>query len=103
MKRPLTHQTDELARRTFRNLLPPAWVANSHATDYGKDYLVEIAEAGGELTGISFYVQLKGQGRPRLNAGGDRVTYSLDSKHARYYHDRVTDLPVFLVVVDVGA
>jgi hypothetical protein len=101
VKRPLPHQTDELARRIFRSALPPAWVVNSHTIDYGKDYHVEIAEPGGDLTGIGFYVQLKGQGKSRLSAAGDRVTFSLESKYARYYHDRVKDLPVFLVVADV--
>jgi Domain of unknown function (DUF4365) len=103
MKRPLTHQTDEMARRIFRGALPPVWVVNGHKTDYGKDYHVEIAEPGGELAGTSFYVQLKGQGKSRLDAGGDRLRFILESRHARYYHDKVLDLPVFLVVADVAA
>jgi hypothetical protein len=62
MKRPRSHQIDELAQRVFRDALPAAWACNPHVTDYGKDYLVEIGEetADGEQTGNNFFVQLKG-------------------------------------------
>ena len=76
---------------------------NEHTRDYGKDYLVEIGEDGnGQLTGTNFFVQLKGQRRVKRTADKIAVLFSLESKHARYYSEKVKDLPVFLVVVDIG-
>ena len=71
MKRPRSHEIDEMAMRVFQCALPPSWVVNKQPLDYAKDYLVEIVEAG-TLTGITFLVQLKGQeslSRNRLQAG----------------------------------
>ncbi len=61
MNKHRTHQIDDLAQRFLRDALPPTWVPNEQHRDYGKDYLVEIGEDNGDLTGSSFYVQLKGQ------------------------------------------
>ena len=101
MKKPLSHQIDDAARAIFDDLRPKTWVANEHRHDYGKDYLVEMGEANGNLTGESFYVQLKGQVRVSFNSSGKLAKFSLRTKHAAYYLDKVKDLPVFLVVVDV--
>lgn len=100
MKRPEQHQIDERAQRTFRNHLPASWVVNEHSNDYGKDYLVETTNDSNELTGTTFYVQLKGQRSVRYSRDGKNVKFSLESKYARYYAEQVKDLPVFLVVVD---
>jgi hypothetical protein len=102
MKRHRTHQIDELAQRVLRDALPPTWVPNEQHNDYAKDYLVEIGEDNGDLTGASFYVQLKGQEKAEAGADGGRVKYPLETNHAAYYLDKVKDLPVFLVVVDVS-
>jgi hypothetical protein len=102
MKRHRSHQIDERAQRAFREALPPMWVANEHRNDYGKDYLIEIGENNGELTGSSFYVQLKGQEKARRSADGTTIKFSLETKYATYYLDKIKDLPVFLVVVDVN-
>ena len=45
---------------------------------------------------------MKGQERAKFSRDGNFVKYTLDKKYADYYHDRVEDLPVFLVVVDVS-
>lgn len=100
MKRPQAHRIDELAQRIFAAVLPPEWVRNEHKNDYGKDYLVEIGD-GDELTGTSFYVQLKGQQHATINEKQNCVTFPLETRYAIYYLDRIQDLPVFLVVVDV--
>jgi len=102
MQKHPTHQIDDLAQRVLRDALPPTWVLNDQHNDYGKDYLIEIGEDNGDLTGSSFYVQLKGQKKVRISADGTLVKFSLKSKHARYYLDKIKDLPVFLVVVDVN-
>lgn len=102
MERPQTHQVDELAQRVFRNGIPAAWVLNEQFNDYGKDYLVEVGNEDGKLTGNSFFVQLKGHEETRISADGKSVSHSLSTKHAVYYLDNVKDLPVFLVVVDVN-
>src|SRR4051794_40378527 len=101
MNKHRTHQIDDLAQRVLRDALPPAWVPNEQTNDYGKDYLVEIGEDNGDLTGSSFYVQLKGQERADISVDGQWVKFSLETKYAAYYLDRIKDLPVFLVVVDV--
>ncbi len=101
MKRHRNHQIDELAQRFLRDTLPPTWVPNEQHRDYGKDYLVEIGDDNGELTGSSFYLQLKGQETATVSADGSHVKFALESKYATYYSDKIKDLPVFLVVVDV--
>jgi hypothetical protein len=102
MKRHSAHQIDELAQRVLHNAVPPSWLVNEHYIDYGKDYLVEVGDHSGELTGSSFYIQLKGHKKAEVAADGARVRHSLESKYAKYYVDKVKDLPVFLVVVDVA-
>ncbi len=101
MKRPLSHQIDGRARPILLDALPSSWIANSHDIDYGKDYLVEIGENNGDLTGSSFYIQLKGKAKATFTADGTAIKLKLESKYATYYLDKIKDLPVFLVVVDV--
>jgi hypothetical protein len=86
--------------RVFQCALPASWVVNKQPLDYGKDYLVEIVEAG-SLTGITFLVQLKGQQSLSLSRDGKHATFWLERKHAVYYADKVCQ-PVFLVLVDVN-
>jgi len=104
MKRDRNHQIDELAKQIFYAAIPVTWHYNEHRADYGKDFEVEIGEANGDQTGITFYVQLKGQEHAQITSDGRWVRFSkLEWKHATYYLDQVQDLPVFLVVVDVKA
>ena len=101
MKRPRSHQIDELAQRVLKFALPPVWVVNDHTNDYGKDYLIEIADDDGELMGGSFFVQLKGQEEVSVNEDEGVAKFSLKSRYAKYYCDKVRDVPLFLVLVDV--
>jgi hypothetical protein len=98
MKRPRSHETDELAMRVFQCALPPSWVVNKQPLDYAKDYVVEIVETG-NLTGITFLVQLKGQESLSLSKDRGQATFWLKRKYAVYYADKVRQ-PVFLVLVD---
>lgn len=102
MNKHRTHQIDDLARRVFADALSPTWTHNEHNHDYGKDYLVEIGDDDGEQTGLNFFVQLKGQEEVEFTTDGSRVKFALETMHAAYYADKVKDLPVFLVVVDVN-
>jgi hypothetical protein len=102
MKKHRTHQTDEDAQYVFLPSLPLPWGKNElKQNDYGKDYLIEIGDVDGEQTGNSFYVQLKGQERSRLNRRKTAVCFVLKKMHALYFADRIKDLPIFLVIVNV--
>ena len=102
MNKHRSHQIDNLAQQFLWSALPVTWVPNKQENDYAKDYLVEIGEENGDLTGSSFYVQLKGKERVDRTADGSQIKYPLESKYATYYFDKVKDLPVFLVLVDVS-
>ncbi len=103
MKRHRTHQIDELAQQFFRAAIPPTWSYNEQHNDYGKDYLVEPGDDDGEQTGLNFFVQLKGQEEVEFTGDKSSAKFSLETKHAAYYVDKIKDLPVFLVVVNVNA
>lgn len=98
MQRPRSHEIDEIAKRVFTDALPVGWIYNEQKTDYGKDYLVEVGTKN-VLTGLSFFVQLKGKEHAKLDRRKKHTSFSLETKHAAYYADKVT-VPVFLVVVD---
>jgi hypothetical protein len=102
MEKHVNHQIDELAQRVLTNALPKSWVVNSFQKDYGKDYHVDVADENGKLTGVAFYIQLKGQQKAKYNKRKSEVLFRLGVKHASYYLDKLKDLPVFLVVVDTG-
>jgi len=102
MQRHRTHQIDELAQQFFRAAIPVTWSYNEQTHDYGKDYLVEPGDAQGEQTGLNFFVQLKGQEQVEFNTDRSLAKFTLKAMHAIYYADKVRDLPVFLVLVDVN-
>ena len=101
MKRPPAHKINERGMRLFENTVPDNWVCNPQEKDYGKDYLVEIGEDTEEMSGESFYVQLKSVATASPNTTGEFVSFSLKSGHARYF-SKIKDLPVFLVVADLN-
>lgn len=100
MERQSNHLTGESAERILGNALPPQWLLNEQKKDYGKDFLLEVANSSNSLTGLSAFVQLKGTGDPDLRLRESSISFSLKEKHARYYFENVQDLPVFLIVVD---
>jgi hypothetical protein len=102
MKKSRSHQIDTEAQRIFRAALPSAWVINDLYEDYAKDYHVEIGEPKGDLTGNALLVQLKEQEATEFNRERTAVRFSLQTKYAKYFLDKVKDLPVFLIVIDVG-
>lgn len=102
MKRHTNHQIDEAAIRMLHSVLPLNWVINEQTKDYGKDFHVEIGDEDDEMTGIGFFIQLKGHANAHFDNKKKYVKHSLQTKHAKYYLDKIKDLPVFIVVVDVG-
>lgn len=100
MKRPKQHEIDTAAQNIFRSLIPTAWVINEHRNDYGKDYHVELGNAG-VMTGEGCFVQLKRTAQVQKSRDHLAISFSLEKKYAIYYADKITQLPVFLVVVDV--
>jgi hypothetical protein len=99
MKKPRAHVIDEQAIELFKGSLPKEdWQIYDIKPDYGKDNLVELIEKGSQ-TGKVFCVQLKGTGSvDRLNNGA--ISFPLETKHLNYWMH--VDIPVFLVLVDVG-
>ena len=99
MHRPIQHVIDTKASCILRSVLPPEWTVTEIHPDYGKDYLVEIAESE-LMTGKLFIVQLKGTERLKIRKNG-KVSFPLATKHLAYYN-RCLPLPVFLVIVDAN-
>ena len=98
MQKHSTHVIDEQAVHFFKGSLPPDhWTVYDIRPDYGKDHKVELVE-GGEHTGLSFWVQVKGQKKVKKLKDGT-ISFKLESKDLDY-HTKLQP-PVFLVVVDV--
>jgi hypothetical protein len=99
MQKHPTHVIDEQAVHIFKGSLPPEhWTVYDIRPDYGKDHKVELVE-GGEHTGLSFWVQVKGQKKVKKLKDGT-VSFKLETKDLDY-HVKL-QAPVFLVVVDVS-
>lgn len=101
MKVSLTHEIENKSETIFRDAIPAKWTYNVHRKDYGKDYYVEPSDDQGQLTGKNFWVQLKGTTRPKKSKHQTAIAFSLKKKYAEYYLDKLTQEPVFLVLVDV--
>lgn len=65
-KRPRNHVLEALSRDALSSRLtgPLGWVVRDIAIDYGIDAEVEIFDADGNTTGLTFKVQLKGMEKP---------------------------------------
>ncbi len=98
MKRPKPHVIDTQAQLLFERSLPSEWVPRPRLPDYGIDYEVETGE-GGSLTGLTFYVQLKGTLSPKYK--GDSLCLPFEVDKLIYYVEKV-DRPVFIVVADLA-
>lgn len=85
-----SHILEDQSIRRFGDALPPGWVYRSKVPDYGIDGEVEIFDADGSSTGLSFNVQL----RATDNAGrADRVRLEVDE--LGYYGS--LDVPTIVV------
>jgi uncharacterized protein DUF4365 len=98
MNRPIQHQIDDKAESIFRSLIPTSWVKRAQHPDYGLDFNVEI-DANSALTGLTFFVQLKGTRGLRYR--GSNISFPIKTKHLKYYVDKCRQ-PVFLVLVDTS-
>lgn len=92
-----SHQIDEAAQRLFRGCLPESWVIKKQEPDYHIDYLVEIVNEE-ELTGVEFYVQLKGS--RKFSKKKKHVSLQMKAKHLKYYRNK-SHRPVFIIVADL--
>jgi hypothetical protein len=98
MKNHKSHIIDATAIDVFKCSLPKEdWKIYDISPDYGKDQKVELIEDG-ELTGKSFWVQLKGQEKPHRRRDGV-ITFKLETEQLKY-HLKLPQ-PMFLVVIDV--
>lgn len=97
MKRPKQHVTDSQAQLLFKQSLPPEWIVRPLEPDYALDYEVEIVEAA-SLTGLTFYVQLKGMQSPKYT--GPSLSLSFARDKLIYYSEKV-NRPVFIIVADL--
>jgi tetratricopeptide (TPR) repeat protein len=85
-----SHILEEQSIRRFNDALPPGWVYREKAPDYGIDGEVEIFNADGSSTGLSFNVQLRATDDA---ARADRVRLEVDELD--YY--RSLDVPTAVV------
>lgn len=96
MKRPEQHITETKSQRIFESIVPIDWVCRDIKPDYGIDFLVEIFE-GGESTGKTFFVQLKGSTQAISNNTFEKQ-FTIDN--LKYYNSLT--LPVLIVCVSVN-
>ncbi len=85
-----SHILEEQSIHHFRDALPSGWVYRQKAPDYGIDGEVEIFDADGSSTGLSFNVQLRATDNAAL---ADRVRLEVDELN--YY--RSFDVPTAVV------
>ena len=99
MNKHSNHVIDEEAVEIFKGLLPKdRWTIYDLKPDYGKDHKVESVE-NGEHTGLTFWIQLKGQKTLKILRDGN-VSFNLETKYLDYF--KKLPEPMFLVVVDVA-
>jgi len=85
-----SHILEEDSIRRFRDALPPGWLYRGKTPDYGIDGEVEIFNADGSSTGLSFNVQLRATDEA---SRADRVRIEVDELD--YY--RSLDVPTAVV------
>lgn len=67
-KKPRSHEIGNVATRKFDSQCSAQWVTNSSKEDYGWDRLITLTE-NGQVTGKSFFVQIKGSDSPEYING----------------------------------
>lgn len=85
-RRPRGHELEEESEHQFRGALPMGWVVRTIDKDYGIDREVEVFH-GGEATGYTFKVQLKG-------TDDEQPSRSIKLSHFRYWAS--LDVPVLV-------
>src|SRR3954452_18490840 len=100
MQKHSNHVIDEQAVDFFKGSLPPEhWTVYDIRPDYGKDHKVELVE-GGEHTGLSFWVQVKGQKKVKKLKDG-AISFKLEMKDLAYHAK--SEPPVCVADVDVAS
>jgi hypothetical protein len=116
LERDENSEIGETARLILESTLPRPWIKNTIGQDYGKDYHVEIAvpvtrnqlvksklrkRQTNKVTGVAFYVQLKGQKKGDYRLNDTVIAQELELPHLTHWADDV-QLPLFLVVADTA-
>lgn len=85
-----SHELEDESFRQFCDALPAKWVPRKKERDYGIDCEVEIFDANGSSTGLTFLVQLRATDKPELAA-----LVRIETDELAYYHQ--LELPVVVV------
>lgn len=96
MKRPRSHELEDLSGAALRNALPAGWVIHPFENDYGIDAQLEVFNAEGHTTGLRVYAQLKATDNPI-----ESDVLSLDREHFAYWASHSD--PVLLVRYFAGS
>ncbi len=95
-----TQVTDAKAVGVVKDLYDDMeWTTYDIRPDYGIDQQIEILEKG-KHTAVAAYVQIKGHLKLKKGKGGF-ASQEIECEHLEYYLN--TNVPVFLIVVDVGS
>ncbi|MGA9292635.1 MAG: DUF4365 domain-containing protein, partial [Ignavibacteriaceae bacterium] len=94
------HKIDFRAKKIFEGLMPDGWLIRPQIPDYHVDYFIELEE-NSEPSGIFFFVQLKGSENIKIKKG--LIKFSFSTKQLKYYLERLKDVPLFIVLVDINS
>ena len=91
--------TDEDAQRIFQAHFNKrtGFLVRKLSEDYGIDYIVELIDAHGQTSGISFYVQLKGTEETKVK--NDFIALSLKKSTLNLFSRHLS--PTFIIIIDV--
>ncbi len=79
---------------------PKTWNINPQKNDFGKDYYVEVGDEAGNLTGVSFVIQLKGHEKAKNFEHLSAALTSHSHASMRLLSRSCAGRAAFLVVVD---
>jgi len=101
MQSPRSQEIERLSLLIFENSAPLHWLLAKLLPDIAaKDYKIELKDAiTKELTGQSFYVQVKGTERATYRNKKSHLHFPIERKYSQLWTDSTA--AVFLVVVDV--
>lgn len=99
-QRTRSHEIDALAVAALQSQSPGTWVLNDQRHDYGRDFLVTVPSAAGQVGGDDFWIQLKGSDAPYYLVDGCSLSHDLSV--ATLNHLRLLSSPPMLAVCDVS-
>jgi Flp pilus assembly protein TadD len=99
-QRTRSYEIDALAVAALQSQSPATWVFNEQRHDYGRDFLVTVPSATGQVGGDDFWIQLKGSGAPHYLVDGRSLSHDLSV--ATLNHLLLLSSPAMLAVCDVS-